>query len=141
MQFRLTFQPETLKFHQIDRFDKWISTFAEQTTNVESDINSKLRTMTRFSKFHNLGELMSLFCQVCSFDSSANAVANLPRFKGAVDICVPRNEAQARYMGVLSDRVDNVRNRKVRRTEDNMLKITGDGKRRDLTSALLTFLL
>ena len=130
-------QPETLKFHQIDRFDKWISTFAEQTTNVESDINSRLRTMTRFSKFHNLGELMSLFCQVCSFDSSANTVANLPRFKGAVDICVPRNEAQARYMAVLSDRVDNVRNRKVRRTEDNMLKITGDGKKAGLDIRLI----
>lgn len=125
-------QPETLEFHGISRFDSWINTFGQQDTFVECDVdaNSKnMRTMTRFSSFHNLGELMALFSQVCDFHKGDENTDALPRFNGSIDICVPRNDAQAEYIQGLSERVEKVRSRKVTRKEDNLLKITTDGRK------------
>lgn len=134
---QLYLQPETLRFHKLHRFDAWISTFAEQTTNVESDVNSKLRTMTRFSKFHNLSELTALFGQICNLNDAEKTPVELPRFKGAVNVSVPRNKAQAELMEGISERIDKVRGRKVPRDEDNMLKIIGDGKLLGLDARLV----
>lgn len=123
-------QPEELKFRGIDSFDMWINTFGERETNFEVDVDSKhLRAMTRFSTFHNLTELMSLFSTVCDFHHIDENEAELPLFNGYNDICVSKNEAQSEYIKELSERTELIRAHRVRRTEDNLLKITTDGRK------------
>ena len=123
-------QPEELKFRGISSFDMWVNTFAERETNFEVDLNGMdLRAMTRFSKFHNLTELMALFSNVCNFYHMDKCQEELPDFKGYIDICAAKTQAQSEYILLLSERIDRIRTHKVKRTEDNPLKITTDGRK------------
>ncbi len=123
-------QPEELKFRGTDSFDMWINTFGERETNFEVDVDSKqLRAMTRFSTFHNLTELMSLFSTVCDFHHVGEHEEELPLFNGYRDVCVPKNEAQRAYIKELSERTELIRAHRVKRTEDNLLKVTTDGRK------------
>ena len=129
--FQTYLQPELLAYHNIDTFDTWVNTFGQRETTIECDVDANstsLRTMTRFSSFHNLGELMSLFSQVCDFHHMPKDEEGLPEFKGHTDVCVPKNEAQHEYIKSLSERTEKIRNKEVRRTEDNLLKVTVDGR-------------
>ena len=122
-------QPKDLEFRTIDTFDLWAQCFAKKVEDYEMDVDhQKLRSVTRFSKFHNLPELMMLFSTVCDFYKSAEADNDLPEFKGYTDIIVAKTEAQEDYMRKLSNRIDEIRARNVRRDVDNMLKVTCDGK-------------
>lgn len=123
-------QPEDLKFHRIDTFDMWVNCFGERETNFEIDVDSSsLRPVTRFSTFHNLTELMSLFSAVCDFHHLDSAGEKLPQFDGYVDVCVPKCEAQSKYIASLAERTELIRNREVGRTEDNLLKVTTNGRK------------
>lgn len=129
--FQTYLQPELLAYHNIDTFDTWVNTFGQRETTIECDVDANstsLRTMTRFSSFHNLGELMSLFSQVCDFHHMPKDEAGLPKFNGHVDVCVPKNEVQHEYIKGLSERTERIRNKEVKRTEDNLLKVTTDGR-------------
>jgi len=129
--FQTYLQPELLAYHNIDTFDTWVNTFGQRETTIECDVDANstsLRTMTRFSSFHNLGELMSLFSQVCDFHHMPKDDAGLPKFNGHIDICVPKNEVQHEYIKELSERTERIRNKDVKRTEDNLLKVTTDGR-------------
>lgn len=129
--FQTYLQPELLAYHNIDTFDTWINTFGQRETSIECDVDANstsLRTMTRFSSFHNLGELMSLFSQVCDFHHMPKDEAGLPAFEGHTDVCVPKNEVQYEYIKDLSERTERIRNKEVNRTEDNLLKVTTDGR-------------
>lgn len=122
-------QPEELRFRNIGTFDMWINTFGERETNYEIDVDAKaLRPVTRFSSFHNLTELMSLFSNVCDFSEAEEDHSDLPAFKGYTDVCVPKSAAQAEYILHLSKRTELIRAHKVKRTEDNLLKITTQGR-------------
>lgn len=123
-------QPEELKFREIDSFDMWINCFGERETNFEIDVDTAgLREMTRFSTFHNLTELMSLFASVCDFYHSDMNSEELPDFKGYDDICVPRSQWQTEYIHELGERTELIRAKAVKKTEDNLLKITTDGRK------------
>lgn len=123
-------QPEELKFRGIQTFDLWVNTFAQRVTTFEVDVDSRhLRAMTRFSTFHNLTELMSLFSTVCDFHHLGDDEHDLPLFQGYQDVCVPRSAAQTEYIGKLSERTDLIRTRQVKRNEDNLLKVTTDGRK------------
>lgn len=129
--FQTYLQHETLKFHGLDTFDMWVNTFSQRETTIECDVdaNSKsLRTMTRFSSFHNLAELMSLFSQVCDFHHTPKGEEGLPSFNGYIDIIVPKNEYQEKYINNLSKRVERIRKKLVARDEDNLLKVTTEGR-------------
>lgn len=130
--FQTYLQPEVLRYHNISTFDMWINTFGKRETLVECDLDSNsgsLRTMTRFSSFHNLGELMALFSQVCDFHQSDEKDLGLPHFEGHTDICVPKNSIQKEYILSLSDRVEKIRAKEVKRKDDNLLKVTIDGRK------------
>lgn len=130
--FQLYLQPDVLEYYNINTFDTWVNTFGRRETSIECDVDANstsLRTMTRFASFHNLGELMALFSQVCDFHHLAAAEEGLPKFGGAIDICVPKNEAQSAYIKGLSERTELIRNREVKRSEDNLLKVTTDGRK------------
>lgn len=123
-------QPEELKFRGVDSFDMWINTFGERETNYEIDVSSSnLKAMTRFSTFHNLTELMALFSTVCDFYHMKENDEALPLFKGYTDVSVPKNQAQAKYIHDLSERTELIRAHKIKRTEDNLLKVTTDGRK------------
>jgi len=129
--FQSYLQPNVLKYHNIDTFDAWINTFGKRETSVECDVDansSSLRTTTRFSSFHNLDELMSLFTQVCDYHHMPKDEEGLPKFEGYIDITLLKTKAQTRYINELSKRTERVRSKKVSRTEDNLLKITVDGR-------------
>ena len=129
--FQTYLEPELLAYHNIDTFDAWINTFGSRETSIECDVDAnstKLRTMTRFSSFHNLGELMGLFMQVCDFHHMPTDCSELPGFNGYTDVCVPKNDAQRDYFLSLSERTEKIRNKEVKRSEDNLLKVTTDGR-------------
>lgn len=136
--FQKYLQPEVLEYHNVSTFDTWINTFGQRETTIECDVDANsLRTMTRFSSFHNLGELMSLFSQVCDFHHLDENSKELPTFNGYIDVSVPKNEAQKDYIKNLSERTEKIRNKEVKRTEDNMLKVTIDGRNVGLDERLV----
>lgn len=131
-------QPEELRFRGIDAFDVWLNTFAERETNYEIDIDAgALRMMTRFSSFHNLTELMSLFSTVCDFHSGDRDSAGKPVFRGYENVTVPKSRSQADYIRYLSDRTERIRSKKVRRKDDNLLSVTTDGRKAAMDIRLL----
>lgn len=122
-------QPEELKDLQISYFDQWVNTFAQRETNIEVDIDSSsLRPVTRFSTFHNIPELMSLFTTVCDFHYKEKDDDSLPDFHGYSDIRVAKTTAQARALKKLAKRTDDIRKGKYRKKGDNLLKITYEGR-------------
>lgn len=129
--FQTYLQPATLEYHKINTFDTWVNTFGQRETTIECDVDANsrsLRTMTRFSSFHNLSELVSLFSQVCDFHHLDETEDGLPKFNGHENVCVPKNQAQYEYINGLSERTDQIRAKQVKRNEDNLLKVTNDGR-------------
>jgi len=123
-------QPEELRMRGIGWFDMWINTFGEKENHFEIDVDSRSsRAMTRFSSFHNLSELMSLFSTVCDFYYIRDDQSELPQFHGAQDVLVPRSERQEAYIEELCERTERIRAQEVPRHEDNLLKVTTDGRK------------
>lgn len=134
-------QPKELKFHEIDSFDMWINCFGERETNFEIDVDSShLLPMTRFSSFQNLTELMCLFSMVCDFHYTDEDDSSLPEFNGYSDICVHRSVAQTKYISELAERTELIRAHGIPRTEDNLLKVTTDGRKCALDIRLVDLL-
>lgn len=123
-------QPEEMMLCNIYHFNDWINTFASQTHTFEIDVDSKnYRYTTRFSKFHNLPELMSMFSDVCDFYQIASGELGLPDFDGYTDTLVNKSEAQKEYINHLAERTEDIRAHRTKRTEDNLLLITVDGRK------------
>jgi SNF2 family N-terminal domain len=107
----------------LQSFDSWIGMFAERVTEFEVDIDtSTYRLATRFAKFHNLPELTSLLSSVADFHQ-VDESADIPAFDGYNDALVSKTPAFAAYLADISTRADDVRNRRISRKDDNMLKI------------------
>ena len=137
---QLYLQPELLAYHNLHTFDTWINTFGQREVIVECDVDSNsnsFRVMTRFTSFHNLGELMGMFSQVCDFHHIGENAEGLPYFAGHTEICVPKNAVQEAYIQELSERTEKIRNREVKRHEDNLLKVTTDGRKAALDVRLV----
>ena len=120
-------QPEQLKFRRIDSFDMWINTFGERTSDFELDVAHKLRAVTRFSSFHNLTELIGMFSMVCDFCYDINL--DIPVDVQYEDVKLDMLPEQAKYITDLGVRTDLIAHHKVPRTEDNLLKVTTDGRK------------
>lgn len=123
-------QPEEMRLCNIYHFNDWINTFASQTHTFEIDVDSKnYRYTTRFSKFHNLPELMSMFSDVCDFYRIESGELGLPDFDGYTDTLVHKSEDQKEYINHLAERTEEIRAHKTKRTEDNLLLVTVDGRK------------
>ncbi len=126
-----------LQLLDLQSFDSWIGMFAEKVTEFEIDVDtSKYRLATRFAKFHNLPELTALFSSVADFHE-VGAAADVPDFNGYNDALISKTDEFAEYLGIISQRADDVRNGHVDRKEDNMLKITTDGRKAALDIRLV----
>ncbi len=133
-------QPEALEYHKLSSFDAWINTFGKREHSVEVDADAgstRMRVMTRFSSFHNLSELLSLCEQVIDFHYEDASSEGLPLFRGRRTVCVPRSRELRAYIDSLSERTDLIRARKVKRREDNLLKVTSDGRKAALDLRLV----
>lgn len=134
-------QYESLKKNNLEHFDSWASTFGETQSAFElSPEGTGYRVKTRFSKFYNLPELMSMFKEVADIQTAD--MLNLPTPEANYEVIktVP-SEEQKEILKSLSKRADDVRNRVVEPDEDNMLKITNDGKKLALDQRLINPLL
>ncbi|MDI6415550.1 helicase-related protein, partial [Solobacterium moorei] len=134
-------QYESLKKNNLEHFDSWASTFGETQSAFElSPEGTGYRVKTRFSKFYNLPELMSMFKEVADIQTAD--MLNLPTPEAHYEVIktLP-SEEQKEILKSLSERADDVRNRAVEPDEDNMLKITNDGKKLALDQRLINPLL
>lgn len=129
-------QYETLRQQGLQHFDCWASTFGETVTAIElAPEGTGYRAKTRFARFYNLPELMSMFKEVA--DIKTADMLDLPVPKAIYrNVAVKPSEFQQDMVAELGERAEKVRNRKVEPYEDNMLKITNDGRKLALDQRL-----
>lgn len=121
----------------IGSFDAWIANFAELATGFEIDIDtSGYRMARRFSKFHNLTELTTILSLIADFHP-AKCSSEMPDFNGYTDCMTEKTKALSVYISNISTRADDVRKRRVAPKDDNMLKITTDGRKAALDVRLV----
>ena len=134
-------QYENLKKNHLEHFDAWASTFGETQSAFElAPEGTGYRVKTRFSKFYNLPELMSMFKEVADIQTADMLDLPTPEAHYEVIKTLP-SEEQKEILKGLSERADKVRNKVVEPDEDNMLKITNDGKKLALDQRLINPLL
>lgn len=130
-------QYDTLVEHGLEHFDSWASTFGETVSAVELDPTGQgYRIKTRFAKFYNLPELISMFREVA--DIKTADMLNLPTPNAHYEnIVVKPSDEQKEMVNELGERAENIRNGNVDPHEDNMLKITNDGRKLALDQRLI----
>lgn len=135
--FQKYLQSGELDLVGLHTFDSWVGMFAEKTTEFEIAVDTNsYRLATRFSRFHNIPELTTILASVAEFHNTAED-GDLPAFDGYTDVMVPRTPALSAYLEDISKRADKVHNHEVKTAEDNMLKITGDGRKAALDIRLV----
>ena len=130
-------QYSTLQKLGLGHFDSWASSFGETQTAIElAPEGTGYRAKTRFAKFFNLPELISLFKE--SADIQTPDMLNLPVPEAEYEnVVLKPSEYQQDMVSSLADRAEAVRNRLVEPYQDNMLKITNDGRKLALDQRLI----
>ena len=134
-------QYNTLVQNNLQHFDAWASTFGETITAVElTPEGTGYRAKTRFARFYNLPELMAMFKEIA--DIKTADMLDLPVPTAVFhNISVKPSEIQKQMVAELAERAERVRNGMVDAKEDNMLKITNDGRKLALDQRLINPLL
>ena len=134
-------QYSTLVKHNLHHFDCWASTFGETSTSIElAPEGSGYRMKTRFSKFFNLPELINMFKEVA--DIKTADMLNLPVPNAHYqNVAVKPSDIQKELVESLGERAQKIRDGTVDPHEDNMLKITNDGRKLALDQRLINELL
>ncbi|WP_418517369.1 helicase-related protein [Pseudoruminococcus massiliensis] len=131
-------QSDLLKEKNLWHFDSWASTFGESVTQMElAPEGNTYRAKTRFAKFHNLPELMNLFKE-CADIQTADTL-NLPNIPDCEihNISCEPTEIQKQLVETLAERAVKIHNHEVDPHEDNMPKITTDGRKIGLDQRLI----
>lgn len=130
-------QDGELEFLGIQNFDAWVATYAKKTTEFEVDIDtSNYRLATRFSRFFNVPELTSILSSIADFYHVDQSVG-IPEFEGYTDSLADGSADFMEYLKDISSRADDVREKRVGPKEDNLLKITTDGRKAALDMRLI----
>ena len=134
-------QHDTLQGNDLLHFDSWASTFGETVTAIElAPEGTGYRAKTRFAKFYNLPELMSMFKEIADIQTAD--MLNLPVPKANYHhVVLKPSEHQKEMVADLSERAERVRNKMVDSSQDNMLMITNDGRKLALDQRLVNPLL
>lgn len=134
-------QFDALQERGLGHFDSWAADFGEKVTAIElSPEGTGFRSKTRFAKFYNLPELMNLWKE--SADIQTADMLNLPVPKAEyITVTTEPSEHQQEMVANLAERADQVRNRTVDPSVDNLLKITSDGRKLALDQRLQNELL
>ena len=134
-------QYNTLKENDLLHFDAWASTFGETVTAIElAPEGTGYRAKTRFAKFYNLPELMSMFKEIADIQTADMLKLPVPEAEYHNVVLKP-SEQQKEIVASLSERAEKVRNKQVDSNEDNMLVITNDGRKLALDQRLINPLL
>lgn len=129
-------QPGELAILGLQNFDSWVGMFAEQAMEFEIDVDtSSFRMSTRFSRFHNLPELTRLLASVADFHHVDSSVG-IPE-KETTDAIIGKTDDFENFLHDISRRADLVRKGCICRRDDNMLKITSDGRKAALDMRLV----
>lgn len=134
-------QYETLVENDLQHFDSWASTFGETVTAYElKPEGTGYRTKTRFAKFYNLPELMAMFKEVADIKTAdtLNLPTPTPHYH---NVAVKPSDFQKAMVAELGERAEKVRNNQVDASDDNMLKITNDGRKLALDQRMINTLL
>ncbi len=133
-------QPDVLAEADLSAFDSWAATFARTVTALElAPDGGSYRMKTRFARFQNVPELITLYRQVADVRTAEDLALPVPALGGGrpETVVVPPSVALRAYVADLASRAEQVRSRSVLPDEDNMLKITGDGRRAALDLRLV----
>ena len=134
-------QYSTLQQKKLTHFDCWASTFGETTTAIElAPEGTGYRARTRFAKFFNLPELMSMFKEVADIKTSDQLHLPVPEAKFETVVAKP-SEIQKEMVQELSKRAAKIHSGTVDASVDNMLCVTNDGRKIGLDVRLMNPLL
>lgn len=130
-------QSGELALLNLGNFDSWIGMFAQAETGFEIDVDTTtFRIATRFSKFHNLPELTTILASIADFHIVPSG-GILPDFDGYTDTLISKTKELEAQLKLFTKRADAIRNGEVLRKDDNMLKITIDGRKAALDLRLV----
>ena len=133
-------QQYTLERNGLANFDSWAATFGETVTAIElAPEGTGYRTKTRFARFFNLPELMAMFKECADIQTADMLKLPVPALVGGkpTNIQLKPSETQKQMVAELGERADKIRNKMVKPYEDNMLKITNDGRKLALDQRLI----
>ena len=130
-------QMSALEEQGLQHFDSWAANYGETVTAIElSPEGTGYRAKTRFAKFYNLPELMSVFKNVADIQTSDMLKLPVPEAHYH-NIALKPSEYQKEIVASLAERAEKVRNREVDSSVDNMLLITNDGRKLALDQRLV----
>jgi N12 class adenine-specific DNA methylase len=119
----------------LNHFDAWATQFGETVTAPEITPSGSYKSKTRFARFCNLPELMRLYSRFADFPSNKVELP-LPELS-TVEVAAPPSDDQNHFLEVLAYRANQVQRRMVEPQDDNMLKITSDGRKASLEIRLV----
>jgi N12 class adenine-specific DNA methylase len=133
-------QMDKLKEMNLEHFDAWASVFGETINSYEvAPDGSGFRTKTRFAKFYNLPELLTTFKEVADIQTAKMLKLDVPKLKynRFEIVAAPKSDELHEFIQDLVERSDEIRAGRVKPTEDNMLKVTNDGRKAALDLRLI----
>ena len=133
-------QYNTLKQMGLEYFDSWASVFGQTITTLElSPDNGGFRNKTRFAKFNNVPELLNLFKNIADVQTAKTLQLPVPKlkFNRYEIISAPKSNELSQYIEELVRRSEDIKNNVVAPYEDNMLKVTNDGRKAALDLRLI----
>ena len=134
-------QYDTLRRNDLIHFDSWASTFGETVTAIElAPEGTGYRAKTRFAKFFNLPELMTMFKEVADIQTADMLMLPVPK-ANYHNVVLKPSELQKKMVDGLAERAEKVRGGMVNSSQDNMLVITNDGRKLALDQRLMNELL
>ncbi|MFI5294372.1 MAG: DEAD/DEAH box helicase family protein [Thermodesulfovibrionales bacterium] len=134
-------QPHLLAQYNLSHFDSWAATFGEVVTSLEiTPTGAGYRMRSRFAKFVNVPELLQMYRQTADVQHDDDVLGlEKPEMEDGKPIVIvaPPSEAQEEYVQSLVERAERLKKERVDPREDNMLKITGDGRKAGLDLRLV----
>ena len=140
-------RPDLLRAAGIEDFDTWAATFSQTVTQIEMapEGGSSFRQKTRFAKFTNVPELLKIWHVSADIKTGDDLGLPVPALASREAdgqrvpevVIVQPSEALLDYVAELGERADKIRSRVVRPDEDNMLKVSGDGRKAALDLRLI----
>jgi N12 class adenine-specific DNA methylase len=133
-------QPEVLRQHELQHFDAWAGTFGETVTAMElAPDGAGYRLHTRFARFVNVPELMQLFRQMADVQTADMLKLPIPTLDGGKPkvIGAPTSPELKQFVASLAKRAEKLKTEKIDPSIDNMLKITGEGRKAALDLRLV----
>ena len=131
-------RPDLLADAGIEDFDAWVGTFAETTTDVEVAPEGGIRVKDRFARFRNIPELLNMWRVAADVKTKEDLKLPIPELAGGKPEVIPVEPSGQLldFMQNLARRAEAVRSHAVLPDEDNMLKISSDGRQAALDPRL-----